>query len=62
MNPPLPDTEHKWWGRYDLIQSTARHLSSRRTGSEIQKALKSALSGGVRRGLLEYEAQRVRKI
>ena len=51
-----------WWDRDELIRSTAHHLGFRRTGSEIRKALRSAINGAIRRGLLEYDGDRVRKL
>ncbi len=57
----LSDMGGTWWDRDELIRCTARYLGFGRTGSEIKKALKSALNGAIRRGLLEYDGARVRK-
>lgn len=51
-----------WWEREDLIHSTTRWLGFRKTGPVIRKALKSAINGAIRRGLLEYEGSRVRRL
>lgn len=57
----MSDIADGWLDRDTLIRDTARYLGFRRTGSEIRKALKSAINGAIRRGLLEYEGDRVRK-
>ena len=51
----------KWWTRDDAIRAAARRLGFRRTGSHINKAFKSAISGAIRRKLLEYEGTMVRR-
>jgi hypothetical protein len=50
-----------WWDRPDAIRATARHLGYRRTGSEIRAAMKSAINGAIRRGLIEADGPRIRK-
>ncbi len=42
-----------WWERDDAIVAAARHIGFRRTGTAIRAALKSAINGALRRGLLE---------
>jgi hypothetical protein len=51
-----------WIDREDALRTTARHLGFRRTGSTITTTLKSAINGAIRRGLMEYEGPRVRKV
>lgn len=51
----------RWWDREDIIQATARYLGFRRTGPVILDCLKLAVNGAIRRGLLEYEGNKVRK-
>jgi hypothetical protein len=50
-----------WWDREDAIRAAARRLGFRRTGSQIRKAFKSAINGAIRRGLLEYDDQIIRR-
>lgn len=50
-----------WWEREEAIVAGARHLGFRRTGSVIRDAFKSAINGAIRRGLLEYDGQLIRK-
>jgi hypothetical protein len=52
----------KWWARDDAIRAAAHRLGFRRTGSQIRDALKSAINGAIRRGLLEYDGNRVRRL
>ncbi|MGE0131339.1 MAG: restriction endonuclease subunit S [Blastocatellales bacterium] len=51
-----------WTEREDAIRAAARHLGFRRIGSTIQDAFKSAINGAIRRGLLEYDGEMIRKI
>lgn len=50
-----------WTEREDAIRAAARHLGFRRTGSAIHDAFKSAINGAIRRGLLEYDGEMIRK-
>jgi hypothetical protein len=50
-----------WWERKDAIKAAARHLGFRRTGRVIRDAFKSAINGAIRRQLLEYDGQLVRR-
>lgn len=52
-----------WWTREDLIYGTARWLGFRRTGRLVRDALKSAINGAIRRGLLERDGpDRIRRV
>jgi hypothetical protein len=50
-----------WWERDAAIRESARRLGFRRTGSAIQDAFKSAITGAIRRGLLQYDSQLIRR-
>ncbi len=52
----------KWWAREDAIRAAARRLGYNRTGRRITQAFKSAINGAIRRRLLEYDGQLIRKI
>ena len=51
-----------WEDRADAIRAATRSLGFRRTGAAIQRAFKSVINGAIRRGLLEYEGQFIRKL
>ena len=51
----------KWWTRDDAIRAAARRLGFTRTGRQIRDAFKSAINGAIRRGLLEYDGDIVRR-
>jgi hypothetical protein len=51
----------KWWAREDAIRAASRRLGYARTGRRIRDAFKSAINGAIRRGLLEYDGQLIRK-
>jgi len=51
----------KWWAREDAIRAAARRLGYARTGSRIRDTFKSAINGAIRRGLLEYDGQLIRR-
>jgi len=51
-----------WWDREEAIRAAARHLGFKRTGRLIQDAFKSAINGAIRRGLLEYDGQLIRRM
>lgn len=51
----------KWWAREDAIRAAARRLGYARTGRLITASFKSAINGAIRRGLLEYDNQLIRK-
>lgn len=50
-----------WIDREDAIREAARHLGFRRTGRQIRDTFKSAINGAIRRGLLEYDGELIRK-
>ena len=52
----------KWWEREDAIRAATRYLGYTRTGSRISDAFKSAINGGIRRGLLEPGDGLIRKV
>jgi len=52
----------KWWTRDDAIRAASHRLGFRRTGSQIGDAFKSAITGAIRRGFLEYDGNRVRRL
>ncbi len=52
----------KWWAREDAIRAAARRLGYARAGRRIVQAFKSAINGAIRRGLLEYDGQLIRRI
>ena len=47
--------------RDDAIRAAARRLGFQRTGRQIKDAFKSAINGAIRRGLLEYDGQLIRR-
>jgi hypothetical protein len=51
----------KWWTREDAIRAAAHRLGFRRTGRQIRDAFKSAITGAIRRGLLEYAGDVIRR-
>jgi hypothetical protein len=57
----LKGMDKKWWARDDAIRAASHRLGFRRTGSQIRDAFKSAITGGIRRGLLEYDGDYIRK-
>jgi len=52
----------KWWYRGDAIRAASRRLGFQRAGRQIAAAFKSAINGAIRRGLLEYEGEMIRRI
>jgi len=50
-----------WWDREEAIVAAARHLGFKRTDSQIAKAFKSAINGAIRRGMLEYDGNLIRR-
>jgi hypothetical protein len=52
----------KWWIRDDAIRVAAHRLGFRRTGSQIREAFRSAITGAIRRGLLEYDGDYIRHL
>lgn len=52
----------KWWLREDAIRAASRRLGYARTGRRIVQSFKSAINGAIRRGLLEYEGERIRRV
>lgn len=57
----LASMDGGWSDRDDVVRATARHLGFRKAGSAFREEMKSAINGAIRRGLLEYEGERVRK-
>ena len=51
----------KWWTRDDAIRAASNRLGFRRTGSQIRDAFKSAITGAIRRGLMEYDGDYIRR-
>jgi hypothetical protein len=51
-----------WWEREELVSETNRYLGFRRLGDRAREAFASAINGAIRRGLLERDGSRVRKI
>ncbi len=51
----------KSWTRDDAIRTAARRLGFRRTGKQIRDAFKSVINGAIRRGLLEYDGDSIRR-
>ncbi|CAN5478777.1 hypothetical protein BH20ACI3_BH20ACI3_02160 [soil metagenome] len=62
VNALLKGMGKKWWTRDDAIRDAARRLGFRRTGRQIRDAFKSAINGAIRRGLLEYEGDMIRRV
>jgi hypothetical protein len=52
----------KWWAREEAIRAASRRIGYARTGRRITQAFKSAINGAIRRGLLEYDDQLIRKM
>ncbi len=50
-----------WIERDEAIRLAVRHLGFRRTGSAIRKYFKSVITGAIRRGLLSYEGDYIRR-
>ena len=50
-----------WVLREDAIRESARVLGFARTGKQIQIAFRSAINGAIRRGVLEYEGDWIRR-
>lgn len=50
-----------WWDREDAIRAAALRLGFRRTSSRITKAFKSAINGSIRRGLVVYAENNIRR-
>lgn len=51
----------KWWRREDAIRAASHRLGFRRTGRQIRDAFKPAITGAIRRGLLEYDRIYIRR-
>ncbi|MFN8001929.1 MAG: hypothetical protein U0X75_13035 [Acidobacteriota bacterium] len=51
-----------WTEREDAIRAATRYLGFRRTGPALHTAFKSAINGAIRRGLLEYDKELIRKL
>lgn len=51
-----------WTEREDAIRAATRYLGFRRTGPALHAAFKSAINGAIRRGLLEYDKELIRKL
>jgi hypothetical protein len=61
INHLLTAIGRKWWYRGDAIRAAARRLGFKRTGRQITGAFKSAINGAIRRGLLKYDGQLIRR-
>lgn len=53
--------DRRWRGRENAIRQTARHLSFRRAGRNIQAAFKSVINGLRRQSSLEADGEWIRK-
>lgn len=51
-----------WIEREDAIKLATRYLGFTRIGKQIQAAFKSAITGAIRRGLLEYNGSQIRRV
>lgn len=51
-----------WVEREEAMRRAARYLGFRRTGGVIQQRFKSVIRGAIKRGLLEYEGDLIRKV
>jgi hypothetical protein len=51
----------RWIEREELLKLAASNLGFTRVGANIRKSFKSAFNGAIRRGLFEYEGERVRR-
>jgi hypothetical protein len=49
-----------WTEEDDAIRAGARYLGFRRTGSQIERAFRSAINGGIRQGVLERDGRVLR--
>mgnify|MGYP001795384358 CR=1 FL=1 len=49
-----------WTDEDEAIRSGARYLGFRRTGSQIDRAFRSAIKGGLRQGVLERSGRMLR--
>lgn len=50
-----------WWDRDEAIGATTRHLGFARTGSQIDEALRSCISGLLRQDRLEAGGTMIRR-
>jgi hypothetical protein len=57
----LKGVGRKWCTRDEAIRAAARRLGFRRTGSHISKAFRSAINGAIRRNLIEYDGDYIRR-
>jgi hypothetical protein len=57
----LATMDGTWWSRDDAIVASSRYLGFQRTGRNIKAAFRSAINGGIRRGMIERDGQRIRK-
>ncbi|HEX8339981.1 MAG TPA: hypothetical protein VF624_03640 [Tepidisphaeraceae bacterium] len=51
-----------WVERDDAVRATAKHLGFQRAGSSFAEAMKSAIKGAIRRGLVQYDGTLIRKV
>lgn len=58
----LASMSRGWTEREEAIRAAARYLGFRRTGPALREAFKSAINGAIRRGLLEHDRGKIRKI
>jgi hypothetical protein len=49
-----------WTDEADAIRAASRYLGFRRTGSQIERAFRSAISGGLRQSVLERDGRMLR--
>lgn len=62
INALLSSMGSVWREREEAIRAAARHLGFKRTGSSIRDKFKSAINGAIRRGLVEYDGNLIRRI
>jgi hypothetical protein len=57
----MASVDGSWMEREEAVRAIAKHLGFQRAGTAFKEALKSAINGAIRRGLLVYAGDRVRK-
>lgn len=50
-----------WTARDEAVRATARHLGFQKAGVAFKDGMRSAINGAIRRGLLEYDGDMIRK-
>ena len=52
----------EWGRRSDAIRGAAKSLGFSRAGRRIQESMRSAITGLIRQGLVEYDGDRIRRV